>query len=105
MPLKIDPAAQREADDAALWYEQQETGLAWKFFDVYSSALQAIERNPGSSPILEAIDSLEFRYCLLKSYAYRIGFRVCGDEVLVFGVGYVRRDSAYWARRLRQSGG
>ncbi len=103
MTLKVDPAAQAEAEDAALWYESREAGLAWKFFSAYATALEAIERHPESFPILESLDSADFRYCLLKPYAYRIGFRVRQGEVLVFAVGHVRRSPAYWGRRLGQS--
>lgn len=102
MPIKVDPGALSEVEDAALWYEQQEAGLAWEFFSAFASALDAIERNPKSFPMLEAFDSPEVRCCLLKPYAYRIGFRVTKREIMVFAVGHVRRGEAYWSRRLSQ---
>lgn len=69
MPIKVDPGALAEVEGAALWYEQQEAGLAWKFFSAFSSALDVVERNPESFPMLETFDSPEVRYCLLKPYA------------------------------------
>ncbi|HEX6986138.1 MAG TPA: hypothetical protein VF170_12230, partial [Planctomycetaceae bacterium] len=55
-------------------------------------------------PMLEALNSPEIRYCLLRPYAYRIASRVREDEILVFGVGHVRRDSAYWSRQQARFG-
>jgi len=105
MPLKVDPAARAEAEEAATWYEAQQPGLAWKFLSVYADAIESIARNPESFPMLEALDSPKFRYCLLKPDAFRIGFRVLSDEVLVFAVGHSRRDRTFWSRRVEKIGG
>jgi hypothetical protein len=101
MRLKVDPAARAEAEEAAMWYESQQPGLGWRFFWVYEAALESIERNPESFPILETLDSRDIRYCLLKPYSFRLGFRVQGADVLVFAVGHIRRDRTFWASSHR----
>ncbi|MBA3313959.1 MAG: hypothetical protein M3552_19670 [Planctomycetota bacterium] len=105
MPLRVEPIAEAEAEQATLWYERQESGLGWKFFKTFRQRLESIERSPRSFPLVDAESDREFRYCLLKPYACRIGFEVRPEDIIVFAVAHVRRGPAYWKRRLRDYGG
>lgn len=105
MPLRVSAAAEADVIDATLWYEDQEVGLGLRFAARLDRALESIERSPESFPLVEETNSPRFRYCLPTPFAYRIGFRIDPDEVVVFGVAHTRRGRGFWRRRVRESGG
>jgi hypothetical protein len=53
MTLRLLPEADGEAISAALWYEDQRSGLGDEFLIELESGFAAVEANPESLPLLE----------------------------------------------------
>lgn len=101
MPLRIEPHADSQAYEAVRWYERKKSGLGQRFLETYHQSFESIESSPRSFPLVKSRSGREFRYCLLKPFAYRVGFEVRPNEVIVLAVAHLRRSSRFWIRELR----
>lgn len=100
MRVRIVAEAETEAQEAALWYEQQRQGLGVEFLDSFEGALRAIGITPqGFTRIRRVGSSREVRHFVLQRFPYRIVYEVRSDEVLVLAVAHVRRRPFYWKKR------
>ena len=100
MKLRVSTPAEREATEAACWYEDRQRALGTEFLDAYSRALQEIEKQPDRFGGMETIDSShDFRRCLLRRFPYAIVYEVLPDEVVILAVAHVGRRPNYWIGR------
>lgn len=98
-PVVLLLPAEREMFDAAMYYEQQVSGLGSAFLDKVSVAISDIaddpERWPEMGPML--------RRRLVHRFPYAIVYRVDPGEVVVLAVAHLHRRPAYWFQRTRRS--
>jgi len=98
--VRVSTTAEREATEAACWYEDRQRGLGAEFLETYSHVLQEIEGQPDRFGRLETISSSrEFRRCLLRRFPYSIVYEILPDEVIVLAVAHVSRRPNYWVGR------
>lgn len=50
--IELRPAAAKDLEEAAQWYENQRSGLGSEFLDAVRSALNSILENPEQFPVL-----------------------------------------------------
>ena len=98
MNLVVLPEAETEAAQAAMWYENKQTGLGNEFLDELEATFQTIESNPVGQPLLESTDP-PFRRTMLKRFPYLVIFTVRDEEILVVAVAHARRKPGYWKDR------
>jgi hypothetical protein len=101
-PLRVRLLAQaeKEAHQAALWYEERKDGLGLEFLDSLDQALDAIEGNPGQFPRAEFLRTRKnIRRCILKRFPFSIVYQIQPTRVLVLAVAHFRRRPHYWKKR------
>ena len=101
MKYRVISAAMIEATESALWYEDQQSGLADEFYAELKSGLDRISENPMRMPLLEQYSGVHnVRRSLLKRFPYAIIFMITDSEVVVLAVAHTHRRPLYWLSRL-----
>jgi toxin ParE1/3/4 len=89
-------AAQREFDEAAVWYDKQRHGLGIEFRDAVDAALAKAAEFPDRFPkMLEDI-----RCVHVAKYPYRIFYLSNETFITILAIFHVRRDPAIWQSRV-----
>ena len=88
-------AAQREIDDAALWYEERRVGLGAEFAAEVDRAVDSIAQNPSRFPIMHR----DLRCIRVRRFPYSVFFRVESARVVILAVFHVRRSPLIWQGR------
>lgn len=100
MTVRLLEEAETEAQEAARWYEERQTGLGQQFLDALTHALEIIERQPQAFSRISTSDAnREVRRCVLQRFPYLIFYEVRVEEVLVIAVAHARRRPNYWQHR------
>lgn len=96
------PAAELEAAEAALWYDDQRQGLGDEFLDELKAAFQKIAKSPEQSPKFEHYaGGEEVRRYLMKRFPYLVVFVCRPSGLAVIAICHVRRRPDYWLDRLK----
>jgi ParE toxin of type II toxin-antitoxin system, parDE len=99
--LTILPAAQLEATDAAVWYDDQRPRLGDEFLTELHRAMERIRHEPISFGRAEFYSGpREIRRCLMSRFPYLILFECRADESLIVAISHTRRRPLYWLERL-----
>ena len=95
-PIRFDPAAQRELNEAADFYDAEDPGLGLAFLDAAERAFEQIQAFPESSPISLA----PVRTKVLSAFPFSVIYWVTDDEVIiVLALAHHRRRPEYWRGR------
>jgi hypothetical protein len=101
MKLCIDPAAEEETQEAALWYEDRRAGLGLEFLAAVDAGVQRIRNDPFAFALLESLpEEQNVRRFLLKRFPYAIIYEIAMDEIRILAVAHTRRRPGYWKKRL-----
>ncbi len=93
---QFHPEALQEADEAASFYQSQQSGLETRFLEALEDAITRIQRNP---LLYRRIDG-EARKCRLLRFPYGIIYRSKEDYIEIIAVMHLRRQPGYWKLRL-----
>ena len=88
----VRPEAQINIREAAVWYEQRETGLGQRFVEEIRQSLKTISETPLRFPLLES----GVRRLLLHRFPYAVYFIVESDRVIVIAVLHQHRAPQTW---------
>src|ERR1700720_2146960 len=88
-------AAQAEFQDAAVWYEQQRTGLAEDFVREVEIAVENAAQDPKRHPTVLG----DVRRTMTRRFPFCIYFRERRDSLVVLAVFHGKRDPLIWKRR------
>ena len=94
LPVIFSPAADREFEEAAAWYEQ-EAGLGDEFIERVQEALDRI----GRMPELHATIYQDLRRIRVQGYPYDVVFRILVDRIELIAVFHNKRDPRIWKSR------
>jgi plasmid stabilization system protein ParE len=89
----VRPEAQSNIREAAIWYEQRETGLGHRFTDEIRQSLKSITKTPRRFPIIEN----GVRRLLLHHFPFAVYFVVDRDSVVILAVLHQHRAPQTWA--------
>jgi len=93
--LRLHPAAQRELDEAAAYYDAESPGLGAAFLDEAEHAFRQILAFPEAASLASA----PVRVKVLVAFPYSVHYSVIGDVVLVLGLAHHSRRPFYWRGR------
>ena len=85
----VRAAAQVEAAQAFLWYDERSKGLGDQFADSLKTCLDQLAKTPKLQ-----IQKNNFRYALLEKFPYRVVFIIEGTTVYVFQIRHTNRKSS-----------
>ena len=92
----FEPAAQRELEEAAEFYDLESPGLGLKFGEAVEAAIETLLEFPESRPVLLG----KTRKLVLARYPYSILYRINGDYIVVSAVAHHSRRPGYLGERL-----
>ena len=103
MRVVLHPEAHAEFRAAALWYDEQRTGLGDDFVAEVTAILGRIGDTPkvfplwpGPGPMPESI-----RRAVITRFPYVVAFQALPEHILVLTVAHVKRRPLYWLSRSR----
>src|SRR2546422_3321588 len=96
--LIIREEAEADITEAALWYEEHETGLGLELATEVQAAIRRAVGNP--SGYLRLRKRPEVRRVLARRFPYRIFYVVRSEAIVVFAVIHAARHDRQWKRRL-----
>ena len=96
--LILRDEAGRDITEAALWYDERETGLGMEFTLEIRDAIHRSVENPRH--YLRLRQRPEVRRVLARRFPYRIFYIVREDAIIVFAVIHAARHERHWRKRL-----
>ncbi len=91
----FDPAAQREFDEAADFYDLESPGLGERFIDAVYGELEGLLEYPESFPVLLG----ETRKLVLDRFPYSVMYWTDGKVIAVSAIAHHSRRPGYWQNR------
>src|SRR5262245_52954887 len=96
MKIRFLTLAQREVDDAVVWYEQQAEGLSRDFLDELDRIVRLVRIYPLMGKQIES----EIRRFLLMRFPYSLIYGIDEDTIVVIAVAHQHRQPRYWINRI-----
>jgi plasmid stabilization system protein ParE len=93
--IVVEPEAEAELAEAAVWYEEQQGGLGHEFMDEVDLALAKIQGNPDQYQVMRR----RARRVLLRRFPYALIYRVLNNEVHVLACIHGHRHPRRWQSR------
>lgn len=87
--------AERELNDAALYYESESPGLGIKFIDEIDGHIDRIVRNPKAGEEVRG----EVRRRILRKFPYGILYSVKDGGIRILAIMNLKRKPNYWVGR------
>ena len=87
--------AERELNDAALYYERESSGLGTIFLNDVEYYIEAIVRNPNAGVKIRG----EIRRRLLRRFPYGILYSAHADNIRILAIMNLKRRPTYWVGR------
>lgn len=91
----VQPQSDLDIQAAAVWYEDQKSGLGARFLSELNQVFRRIEDNPRQFPVVES----EMRRALLRHFPYGIYFLAESEVVTVLAVLHLHRHPDMWKSR------
>jgi plasmid stabilization system protein ParE len=95
--LIVEPEAEVEIAEAAIWYDQRNPAARLAFFRAVDRALDVILENPYQYQIIYR----EARRGLVDGYPYVLYYTVSESQVIVISCFHTSRDPTIWRERVR----
>ncbi len=92
------PEAEKELEEAALYYESQEPGLGLRFLENFESGYRQVHRSPATWRRLRG----DIHRFLLKGFPYGIIYSSDGDNLFILAVMHLKREPDYWLGRISE---
>jgi plasmid stabilization system protein ParE len=96
MNIDILEIAQKEMDDAVLYYEVKQPGLGSKFKEAVRQSIDRLKKYPTSWPI----ESGEVRKFFVHKFPYKILYSIQEQNIVILAVAHQHRKPGYWIERL-----
>ncbi len=93
--LVVQPQSDLDIQAAAVWYEDQRSGLGVRFLDELDLLFQRIDSNPRQFPRMEG----EVCPALLRHFPYGVYFIEAVDAIPVLAVLHLHREPDMWKSR------
>ena len=95
--LKVEPDAENDATEAAIWYNEQKTGLGDEFLDAIEAGLEKIQGNP----FFYAVKYKQTRVAYTKQFSFGIHFNIEKSRINILAILHTSRNPQIWNKRTR----
>jgi toxin ParE1/3/4 len=99
MKFSFHPDAEREFDEAVVYYERSECGLGIEFAEEVYATISRISQYPKAGTKA----SQKTRRCLTNRFPFGVIYQAKADAIRVIAVANLNRRPGYWRERMRQS--
>ena len=96
MNYEFHPEALTEFENAALYYASKQVGLAQRFLESVTSAIQRIVEQPSMYAILEQ----DVRRCLTRVFPYAVLYTIEPNCILIVAIMHCHQKPGYWRHRV-----
>jgi plasmid stabilization system protein ParE len=93
--VEILPEADRELEDSARWYEEQEAGAGDDFIEEVERTIAKIAESPETWPFILGSS----RRCLVHRFPYGVVYTYRQGTVRIEAVMHLGRRPGYWRHR------
>lgn len=94
-PVATHREASLELVEAALFYEQQVSGLGADFLRRYDELIAAIRHRPSQWPVMKR----GIRKARMARFPYAVYFELQSGQIQIYAVSHQRRRPLYWLAR------
>lgn len=95
LQLRVRPEAEQDLEEAAIWYEQQRSGLGDEFLNEVLRTFEKISEQPALHPILHR----GTRRALTHRFPFGVYYRVQEKQMVVVAVMHGSRNPHRWKQR------
>jgi hypothetical protein len=100
-PLRTQPEASTELEEAALWYEGKREGLGLEFLEAVDSALDFVTRfTQAGSPVPLVAKDLPVRRTPVRRFPFHVVYLETSDAIRILAFAHDRRRPGYWLSRI-----
>ncbi len=96
MILLWNEEALREADAAAAFYQDKQSGLGKRFLENLEDAASRIARSPYLYRKIEG----NIRKCKLPHFPYAVIYRIRHESIEIIALMHLRQSPGYWKFRI-----
>jgi plasmid stabilization system protein ParE len=93
--VTFNELAERELNDAAQYYEREQSGLGTAFIAEVRRCSAAVAEYPQAGPVV--LGNIRRRLC--QRFPYGLLYTVAGDELRILAVMNLKRRPGYWVSR------
>ena len=97
MNIEISEFAQKELEDAVLFYELESHGLGIRFKEEIRKTIDRIQKYPTSWPFERG----EVRKCFLPKFPYKILYSNQGQNIIILAIAHLHRKPGYWINGIK----
>lgn len=102
MEVKVSREAARELEEAAAWYEMEETGLGKRLIDAFEHATQLLkEPNPPLTPVTGESASMGAKRLILYRFPFSLITIQNHQTITVVAFAHHARKPGYWSKRVK----
>ena len=98
MNIEISEFAQKELEDAVLYYELELYGLGRKFKEEVRKAIKRIKKYPTSWPPERG----EVRKCFVSKFPYKILYSIQKQNIIILAIAHQHRKPGYWIDGIKK---
>lgn len=95
--LKVEPDAENDATEAAIWYSKQKAELGSEFLDAVESGLEKIQ----TDPLLYAVKYKQTRVAYINRFPFGIHFNIEKKRINILAILHTGRNPQIWSKRIR----
>lgn len=95
--ISFYPEADLELAEAIGWYEEQQRGLGFEFYEDYLAVRNRLLETPAVFPIVFG----NVRRAVFRKFPYSVFFLIEGNTIVVYAVFHQKRNPKSWLGRLK----
>lgn len=101
-PIRTEPEASAELEEAAIWYENQRSGLGFEFLRAVDDTIEFIVRWPrAGAPVPGVSEDIRARRVPVKRFPYHVAYLATTESIRILAIAHDRRRPGYWHPRIQ----
>ena len=99
-PIRFEPEAERELEEAAATYEERRLRLGKRFLEAVTVTLDRVQEFPlAGAPVRHVPTDLGVRQAPIRGFPYRVVYLHTDTTIHVLAIAHYRRRPGYWRDR------